>query len=164
MAVKDIIGAGIGFSPGSVKYIVTRGLGAQFDTPGRFSWISTDEPLAFLRRTGGRTMTATAPQIRTKTVSEVLDATFGFATKLGDSGAVFTGTPTVTGSPSGLTIGSPVINTSTVTVDGVSHTAGQAIQAEISIGTAGTRYVLTCTGSTDSGETMQLYAVVYVET
>lgn len=26
MAIKDIIGPGIGFTPGSVKYIVTRGL------------------------------------------------------------------------------------------------------------------------------------------
>lgn len=37
MAVKDIIGAGIGFSPGSVKFIITRGLfggtGAATTTP-----------------------------------------------------------------------------------------------------------------------------------
>jgi hypothetical protein len=26
MAIKDLFGAGIGFNPGSVKYIITRGL------------------------------------------------------------------------------------------------------------------------------------------
>lgn len=28
MAIKDMIGPGIGFNPGSVKFIVTRGLGS----------------------------------------------------------------------------------------------------------------------------------------
>lgn len=36
MAIKDMIGPGIGFSPGSVKFIITRGLTASTAVPSLF--------------------------------------------------------------------------------------------------------------------------------
>ncbi len=107
-------------------------------------------------------MTATAKQIRTKTVAEVLVPSFGFANKLGTSGALLTGTPTVTSTPSGLTINSISINSTALTIAGVSHAVGQAVQCMVSGGTAGT-YTLTCTVQTDNGQTLQLYATLLVE-
>ena len=34
MAIKDMIGSGIGFTPGSIKFIITRGLLASTAAPG----------------------------------------------------------------------------------------------------------------------------------
>ena len=118
-------------------------------------------------------MTAVAPQIRTKTAAEELIALFGFATKLGDSAAVLTGTPTVTvllwsGSAwvvdtTGLTVASVAVNVAAETVDGVSHAIGQAVQATVSAGTAGRKYLLTCTADADSSETMVVQGILEVE-
>lgn len=49
MAVKHIISPGIGFSPGSVEYIVTRGFGASAIVPstdidGNFEWEDDRRP------------------------------------------------------------------------------------------------------------------------
>ncbi len=109
-------------------------------------------------------MTATAPQIRTKTVAEVLIASFGFATKLGASGTLLNGSPTVTASPAGPTISSVIVSTTALTIAGRAHAIGEAIQAEISGGTAGVTYTLTITAPADSGETLVVYATMIVET
>ena len=109
-------------------------------------------------------MTSLAPQIHTKTVSEVLTASFGFATKLGTSGALLTGTPTVAVSPSGPTISSIGINDAAITIAGVAHAISEAVQCLVSGGTAGTTYTLTCTATTDDSQTLQIYAIFIVET
>lgn len=108
-------------------------------------------------------MTATAPQVRTKTEDEDLIGVFGFASKLTGSSAVIE-TPTVTASPSGLTIDTPAVNDAALDVDGISHAIGQAVLAGISGGTAGTKYTLKCTAVTDDGQTMVLYGGLRVET
>ncbi len=109
-------------------------------------------------------MTALAPQIRTKTVAEALVVSFGFAIKLGTSSALLNGTPTVEVAPSGPTITAIAINAVAITVAGVSHAIGQAVQCMVSGGTAGETYTLTCTATTDDGQTMQIYATFIVET
>lgn len=108
-------------------------------------------------------MTSIAQQVRTKTSAEVRVATFGFAVKLGDSGALLSGTPTITVSPSGPTIGTVTKNASAITVNGIAHAANQAAQATVTGGTAGTLYLLTCTAVTDSGETMEIKGYLRVE-
>lgn len=108
-------------------------------------------------------MTATAPQIRTKTEYEQMIATFGFAVKLGSSGTTLSGTPVVVSVPTGLTIAAPTINSSTITVDGVTHVANTAVQALISGGVVGTEYVLSCKcDGTPSGK-FQLLANLTIE-
>ena len=56
MAIKELIGPGIGFSPGNVQYIVTRGLGAAavvaFETPPYIGLIGAESRP--LRLTGAR--------------------------------------------------------------------------------------------------------------
>lgn len=57
------------------------------------------------------------------------------------SGQTLTGTPTVTASPSGLTIGSPSI-------------AGSQVAVQISSGTLGQTYLLSCLTTTSGGSTV----------
>ena len=108
-------------------------------------------------------MSAIAPQIRTKTEYEQAPVTFGFAIKLGTSGTTLTGTPTVVSIPSGLTIAAPTINSSTITVDGITHTAGQAVQALVSGGTLGVKYVLSCKADGTPQGKFQMLAALIIE-
>lgn len=64
------------------------------------------------------------------------------------------GTPTITVSPTGPTIASPVVTTATYTNDyGTTVAIGKAVQFRVSGGTAGTEYLLTVTCTTSSGDT-----------
>lgn len=94
-------------------------------------------------------MPSTAPQIPDKTASEVRNCIVSFAGKL-DSGELLTGTPTVTASPSGLTIANVIRNSTSKTVNGVSISASQGVQWKVSGGTAGTTYTFTITCGTDA--------------
>lgn len=69
-----------------------------------------------------------------------------------ESGELLTGTPTVVEvGTSHLTIASVAKNTATITIDGVSHAANQAVQFRISSGAvAGTTYILKVTCGTDA--------------
>lgn len=77
---------------------------------------------------------------------------FDFDKLLGSS-ETLTGTPTVTGSPSGLTIGSPTIVSADATVLGRSVLANRAVQVRISSGTDGTDYTVQCSCATSASNT-----------
>jgi hypothetical protein len=76
-------------------------------------------------------------------------------TKLLVSGETLSGTPTVAGSPSGLTIGSPAINASAPfeNDEGGTVAAGKGVQVRLSGGASGTDYTLTVTSATSAGNT-----------
>ena len=79
---------------------------------------------------------------------ELLLFTFDYTNDLGSS-ETLTGTPTVEElTTSDLTIGTPAINSSAVTVDGVEIAIGKAVQVQVSAGLDGTTYSLECDADT----------------
>lgn len=95
-----------------------------------------------------------APQIGSITADETRKLSVSFANRL-ESGETLTGTPTVTVSPTGPTLGSPSINASSLTINGRTNTAGQAIQFTITDCTSGQTYQLTVTASTTADQVLQ---------
>lgn len=84
-------------------------------------------------------------------------------TELLASGETLSGTPTVAGSPSGLTIGTPAVNTGTVVDDeGNTIAIGKAVQVRISGGTADTDYELTVSCGTTASDTRVGVCKLYV--
>jgi hypothetical protein len=98
-----------------------------------------------------------------KTPSEVRTVRVGFKDLL-ESGELLTGTPTLSVSPSGLTTASAAVNVATLTINGVSYVAGQAVTFTASSGTADTLYEVSITVSTDASQTFQRYIYIAVET
>lgn len=87
---------------------------------------------------------------RKKHPGEVRKARFVFEKKREIiDGDTLTGTPTVTSSPSGPTIGTPTIS-------------GDEVRALISGGTDGTSYILTATCDTAGGATLQVVGLLAV--
>lgn len=91
----------------------------------------------------------TAEQIQSKTAAEVRNLAVDFTDKL-DSGELLTGTPSVSTTPSGLTIASQAVSTGALTILGTSVLTGQAATCSVSGGSAGTRYTLTVQCGTDA--------------
>lgn len=101
----------------------------------------------------------TAPEIPTIQAGETCNAAVDMRGKL-DSGELFTGTPTVAEqTTSDLTIANEAVNTATLTINGASVVAGQAVQFNVTGATAGVSYLLKITGGTDStpAQTRVLY-------
>lgn len=73
--------------------------------------------------------------------------------KLMNASETLTGTPTVTGSPSGLTIGSPTVISANATVLGKTVLANRAVQVRISAGTDGNSYTVQCSCGTSASNT-----------
>jgi hypothetical protein len=98
-----------------------------------------------------------APQLPITYAGEDGPATMGFIGFDGRSklatAELITGTPTVTALPAGQTIDTITVNSSTITVDGVSHVAGKAVQWRITGSTANTTYRYEVTVDTDAGNT-----------
>ena len=93
---------------------------------------------------------STAPQRQSKTASEVRNVAVSFANVL-DSGELLTGTPTVVEvTTSDLTLGSKAVNTAILTINGISTPVGEAVQFNVSGGTAEVEYTIKITCSTDS--------------
>ena len=92
-----------------------------------------------------------APQIHTKKVSATRNIAISYLDIL-ESGELLTGTPTVTtgDSPESLTIDNAQVNTTTLTINGESCVAGQAVQFRVAGGTANTTYPIYITCSTDA--------------
>lgn len=82
------------------------------------------------------------PTVLTKRPTEVrnFDFEFGYQPEI-TGGETLSGTPTVAATPSGLTIGSPTIT-------------GTKVRVQISSGTDGVEYRLTCTCSTSGSKTL----------
>ena len=79
-----------------------------------------------------------------------------------DASETLTGTPTITVSPTGPTLSNKAVNTSTLTIAGVSCTAGQALQCKITGCTAGYTYTITASCGTTStpAQTIEVYCVL----
>lgn len=108
------------------------------------------------------TESVSAVAARTKHPSESILYAIDF-TALLSSGETLSGTPTVTGSPSGLTIGTPAVNTATLVDDeGNTVAIGKAVQVRISAGTAGIDYVLTVSCATTGSDTRVGVCKLYV--
>lgn len=84
---------------------------------------------------------ATEPLIKRPGESRLYAVNFGFQPEIRDTGEALSGTPTVSSTPSGLTIGSPTISAAKV-------------QFRISGGTDGIDYTLTVTTTTSGGNTL----------
>jgi len=101
-----------------------------------------------------------APQINTKTVSEVRNVAISFSGKL-DSGELLTGTPVITdngnASPAELTFSSIAVNTAILTINGLSVPIGEAVQFSVSGGTEGKKYTMQVQTGTDSTPAQTLY-------
>lgn len=95
-------------------------------------------------------MSDLAPQVHEMTTTETRLVSVGFINKL-ESGELLTGTPTVAEeTTSDLTITNKAVNTSTLTIDGVSHAAGQAVQFLVTGVVAGTLYSIDILCGTDA--------------
>lgn len=82
---------------------------------------------------------ARALQVQNKHPSEVRNCAISFSNAL-DSGESLTGTPTISATPDDLTFASAQVNVGTITINGVSHAAGQAVQFRVSGGSHGVKY------------------------
>lgn len=98
---------------------------------------------------------AKAPQIHTKHPDAAQNAAVSFDALL-ESAEELTGSPTITSSPSGLTIDNGKVNTGTITVDAVSVAAGRAIQFRVSGGTSGASYEIKISCATTSNPAQTL--------
>lgn len=108
-------------------------------------------------------MSMTAPQIVQKSVGAAITPAVSFAKQL-RSGESLTGTPTVAEqTTAALTIANVAKNTSTLTIEGESVTANQAVQFKVSGGSAGTTYAMLVTCGTDSTPVQTLELLVYLE-
>lgn len=107
-------------------------------------------------------MTSTAPQIQTMSAAETRLVSVDFSGKL-DSGELLTGTVTTTVSPTGPTISNAAVNSTTLTINGESVAAGQAVQFKITGVTAATEYVVTLTVATDSTPAETLTGAVAIK-
>lgn len=96
-----------------------------------------------------------AKHVRRKTPTEVRNVSVSFKGKL-DSGETLSGSPSVSVSPSGPTLGTPAKNSGTITVDDESCAANEAVQFTVSGGTASTTYTLTVQCGTSASQTVQV--------
>lgn len=90
-------------------------------------------------------------QQRIKQAGETVNCGMNMSAELA-SDETITGTPTVTGSPSGLTINNISVITEQTTIDGRRVAIGQGVLFRIAGGTADTTYTITVTCSTDAGQ------------
>lgn len=100
----------------------------------------------------------TAPQQPITAVGDIESGAIGFIDQL-ESGETLTGSPTITEQTTDdLTISGVAVNSSTLTIDGVSHTAGQAVQFAVSgMLLTHTPYTLKVVVTTSSGRTKNRY-------
>lgn len=109
-------------------------------------------------------MSQTAEQLYVVAQGETLTPALGFIDQL-RSGELLTGTPTVAEvTSSDLTISNVGLNSGTITVDGVSHAANQAVQWSISGQLAATgKYRIRVTVSTDATPAQTLVGYVLLD-
>lgn len=104
-----------------------------------------------------------APQIQQKTDAEVRNIAVSFVKKL-DVGELLTGTVTVTELVTNdLTITTEIVNTSALTINGAAVAIGQAVQFNVSGGTAGKTYRILINVGTDSTPAQTLEGIVRLE-
>jgi hypothetical protein len=101
-------------------------------------------------------MTSTTPQ-HVKHPSEVRNCAVSFDNTL-DTGELLTGTPTVSGSPTGLTFANVKVNTAQLTINGATVAIGRAVQFKVTGGTSGVKYQIEVACGTDATPAQTLYA------
>lgn len=93
---------------------------------------------------------STAPQRYEKHVSELVNVSVDMRGVL-DSGELLTGTPTVLEvTTTDLTLSSKAVNSTTLTINGNTCVAGQAVTFRVAGGVAGTDYVISITVGTNA--------------
>lgn len=108
-------------------------------------------------------MSMIATQIVQKSAGAAITPAVSFAKQL-RSGESLTGTPTVVEQTTAeLTISNVAKNTATLTLEGESVTANQAVQFKVSGGTAGTQYTMLVTCGTDASPAQTLELLVTLE-
>ena len=111
---------------------------------------------------------STAPQIQAKTVSEIRNISVSFAGKL-DTGELLSGTPVLevyspSVSPEDMTLSNPIVNTSELTINGLTVPIGEAVQFKVTGGTtANSPYTLQVSCTTDSNPVQTLYGRVILQ-
>ena len=80
-----------------------------------------------------------------------------------EASETLTGTPTVTVSPTGPTLGSKIVNVAAIDVNGDTVAIGEAVQFTVTGGTAGVRYTITASCGTSSSQTLVGTAILVVE-
>jgi len=96
-------------------------------------------------------------QVHTKPASAIRLASLGFIDEL-SSGELLTGTPIILEvDTTDLDLSSKAVNITTVTIDDVSHVAGQALQCLVTGGTAGTTYEITWQCGTDASPAQTMF-------
>lgn len=112
-------------------------------------------------------MSHTAPQRNDVAAGETRNFALSFSGKL-DSGEVLTGTPTVVdnapSSPEALSITNIAINTSTLTLNGVSVPVGEAVQWSASGFVSGDDYTFKVSVATDATPAQALIGYVEIDT
>lgn len=98
-----------------------------------------------------------APQIHTKHPDAAQNAAVSFDELL-EGAEALTGTPTVTGSPSGLTIDNARVSTGELTIDGQTVATGRAVQFRVSGGTSGDTHTIKVVCGTTSSPAQTLVA------
>lgn len=102
-----------------------------------------------------------ALQTQTKTASEVRNVAVDYVGKL-DSGELLTGTPTIatllygtTETTTAITVSNITVSSTGLTINGTTVATGQAVQCRVSAGTAGIKYDLkiTCTSNSTPAQT-----------
>ena len=105
-------------------------------------------------------------QVNFLLVGETRNGAVSFDSWLGTNETI-TGTPTVTGSPSGLTIDNAQVNTGTIEVNGLEVAIGKGVLFRVTGGTSCTDYLLTITVTTNStpafGQVAKVRLQVYSE-
>lgn len=109
-------------------------------------------------------MSHLADQIHYQTVGETRNHALGFIGRL-DSGELLTGTPIILEVTTAiLTIASEAVSTTTLTIDGTSHTAGQALQCSVTGATAGEYQILwECATDSSPAQTVQGKTTIIIE-
>lgn len=103
-----------------------------------------------------------ARQRFTQTPSETRTVTVGFKDLL-ESGELLTGTVTVTPSPATMTCATPLKNAASLTIDGETYAANQAIQFSSSGGVEGQVYLVLISVATDGTPAQTFNRYIYIE-
>ena len=97
--------------------------------------------------------TFTVPNIPKKLPAEIVLGALDCSNRL-RSGETLGGTPTITASSSGLTVGTVTVTTAAATINGSTVSTGQAVTFTLSGGTAGELYSLVFSSTTSAGQTI----------
>lgn len=107
----------------------------------------------------------TAPEKLVKAVAESITLTWDFSKWLASAETLSSGLVTQTNNTTGateLTIGTPAVNVSEITVDGVTIAVGKALQALVSVGQDGVHFFPKATVISSNPQTFVLIGDLFV--